>query len=67
MNFKKTSVHRRTIQTSMSYSIKKKPFLCFKTSQQQRDYYKDRSGEIHPIDDFILPVKNQAMYESFLP
>ena len=40
---------------------------AFKTSQQQRDYYKDRSGEIHPIDDFILPNKNQSMYESFLP
>lgn len=39
----------------------------YQTSQRHRDYYKDRSGESHPVDDFILPVKNDSMYQSFLP
>lgn len=39
----------------------------YQNSQFHRDQYKDRSGELHPVSEFVLPVPNKKMHESFLP
>lgn len=41
--------------------------LSFQLSQEHRDAYTDRSGTLHPVEHFILPVPNQRMYEANLP
>ena len=46
--------------------VKLKLFILKKT-QMHRDQYGDRSGELHQIKEFVLPIKNEKMNESFLP
>ncbi|CAF0731186.1 unnamed protein product [Rotaria sp. Silwood1] len=36
-------------------------------SQEHRDTYIDRSGTLHPVEHFTLPVPNERMYEANLP
>lgn len=38
-----------------------------KLSQEHRDTYIDRSGTLHSVEHFTLPVSNQDMYETNLP
>ena len=39
----------------------------YQKSQIHREQYGDRSGELHPVKVFVVPIKNQKMNESFLP
>ncbi|CAF0816520.1 unnamed protein product [Adineta steineri] len=39
----------------------------YQLSQQHRDTYTDRSGTLHPVEHFVLPVSNEKMYEANLP
>ena len=41
--------------------------FVFQLSQEHRDVYTDRSGTLHPVPHFTLPVSNEAMYEANLP
>ena len=39
----------------------------YQGSQRHRDFYADRTGSRYPVKDFVLPVSNDKMNESFLP
>ncbi|CAF4005344.1 unnamed protein product [Rotaria sp. Silwood2] len=39
----------------------------YQLSQEHRDAYTDRSGTLHPVEHFSLPVPNERMYEANLP
>ncbi|CAF1537159.1 unnamed protein product [Adineta ricciae] len=39
----------------------------YQLSQEHRDAYTDRSGTLHPVEHFTLPVSNEKMYEANLP
>ncbi|UJR25259.1 hypothetical protein I4U23_006611 [Adineta vaga] len=39
----------------------------YQLSQEHRDAYTDRSGTLHPVEHFTLPVSNEKMYDANLP
>jgi hypothetical protein len=41
--------------------------LKLKSTQAHRKQYSDKTGELHPVKDFVLPVSNEKMHENFLP
>lgn len=50
-----------------NYTRTKELDTFYKSTQAHRKQYSDKTGELHPVKDFVLPVSNEKMHENFLP